>query len=90
MTQVSYTELRQNLAGIMDEAVESHAPILVTRQAGKGNVVIVSEQEFEGWQETVHLLSSPANAKRLLRSIRAADRGQASERALAKADAPAG
>lgn len=88
MGQVSYTELRQNLARIMDEAVDSHAPILVTRQAGKGNVVILSEQEFEGWQETVHLLSSPANAKRLLRSIRSADMGKTTERALIKADAP--
>lgn len=88
MGQVAYTELRQNLARIMDEAVDSHAPILVTRQAGKGNVVILSEQEFEGWQETVYLLSSPANAKRLLRSTRSADMGEATERVLTKADAP--
>lgn len=87
MGQVAYTELRQNLARIMDEAVDSRAPILVTRHAGKGNVVILSEQEFEGWQETVHLLSSPANAKRLLRSIRSADMGEATERTLTKADA---
>lgn len=88
MRQVAYTELRQNLARIMDEAVDSRAPILVTQQAGKGSVVILSEQELEGWQETVHLLSSPANAKRLLRSIRSADMGEATERALTKADAP--
>ncbi len=41
MRQVAYTELRQNLARIMDEAVDSRAPILVTRQAGKGSVVIL-------------------------------------------------
>ncbi|MBV8703854.1 MAG: type II toxin-antitoxin system Phd/YefM family antitoxin, partial [Acetobacteraceae bacterium] len=39
----------------MDQAVETGAPIIVTRQGGRGNVVILSEDEFEGWQETVHL-----------------------------------
>ncbi len=87
MGQVSYTDLRQNLARYMDEAVESQAPILVTRQAGKGNVVILSEAEYEGWQETVHLLRSPANAKRLLQSIRSADAGAAKERDLVEAKA---
>ncbi len=75
MATVSYTELRQNLARYLDEAVEAGVPITVTRQAGKGNVVLLSEEEFAGWQETVHLLRSPANAARLLESIRSADEG---------------
>lgn len=87
MSQVSYIDLRQNLARYMDEAVESRAPILVTRQAGKGNVVILSEAENEGWQETVHLLRSPANAKHLLQSIRSADAGAAKEQNLVAAKA---
>jgi antitoxin YefM len=75
MTHVSYTELRQNLSRYLEEAVETRAPIVVTRQSGKGNVVMLSQAEFEGWQETVHLLSSPANAARLLRGIKAAEAG---------------
>jgi antitoxin YefM len=74
--------LRQNLARYMDEAVDSHAPIVVTRQGGQGNVVLVSEEEFEGWQETVHLFRSPRNARRLLRSIRQVQAGNASEHDL--------
>lgn len=87
MSHVTYTEFRQNLAHYLDEAVESRAPIVVTRQGGKGNVVMLSEDEFSGWQETVHLLSNPANAERLLRSIRAADGGAARQRGLAKTKA---
>ena len=82
MATVSYTELRQNLARYLDEAVEGCAPITVTRQAGKGNVVLISEEEFAGWQETVHLLRSPANAARLLESIRSADEGDLVEHHL--------
>ena len=58
MDQVSYSDLRQNLARYLDEAVASRAPILVIRQGGKGNVVLLSEEEFAGWQETVHLLAA--------------------------------
>jgi antitoxin YefM len=82
MGHVSYTELRQNLAHYMDQAIDDRIPIVVTRQGGKGNVVILSEQEFEGWQETVHLLSNPVNAARLLRSIRSAEAGQSKEHDL--------
>lgn len=76
MTHVSYTDLRQNLSRYLDEAVDARAPIVVTRQGGKGNVVMISEAEFAGWQETVHLLSSPKNAEKLLRGIRQANSGQ--------------
>ena len=88
MAHVSYTTLRQNLARYLDEVVDSCVPIVVTRQAGKGNVVILSEEEFEGWQETVHLLRSPANAHRLLRSVRSADAGATQARNLVHGTAP--
>ena len=51
MGHVSYTDLRQNLARYLDEAVESRAPLLVTRQNGKGDVVMLSAEEFAGWQD---------------------------------------
>ena len=71
---VSYTELRTNLAKYMDEACDSRAPIQVTRQNARP-VVMLSAEEFEGMMETLHLLRSPANAARLLRSIEAANKG---------------
>ena len=82
MTQVTYSDLRQNLARYMDETVDNREPILVTRQGGKGNVVLISEEEFAGWQETVYLLRNPANAAHLMRSIHAAEAGQTEEHDL--------
>ena len=84
MTHVSYTDLRQNLARYLDEALDSHAPITVTRQ-GKGDVVLLDAAEFAGLEETVHLLRSPANAERLLRSIRSAEAGLMTEHDLVTA-----
>ena len=82
MDHVSYTALRQNLARYLDQAVDSRAPILVTRQGGKGSVVILSAEEFAGWEETVHLLASPANARHLRESIRAIEAGETQEHEL--------
>lgn len=88
MTHVSYTELRQNLSRYLDETIETRAPVVVTRQGGKGNVVLLSEDEFAGWQETVHLLSSPRNADRLLRGLRQADQEMLPERELLASNSP--
>lgn len=79
MGSLSYTELRSNLARTMDEAIATRDAILVTRQGGKGNVVLMAEAEFRSWQETIHLLSAPANATRLLRSVAAAEAGDGAE-----------
>ncbi len=81
MAHVSYTELRQNLAGLMDEVCDSRAPLVVTRQGGR-SVVMMSLEEFEGMAETLHLLRSPANAARLLASIQQAEEGRLVERDL--------
>lgn len=88
MAHVSYSDLRKNLADYMDKVCDSRAPLLVTRQNAR-SVVMVSEEDYEGLMETVHLLKSPANAARLLRSIQEADSGKLTERELVPAAAPA-
>jgi antitoxin YefM len=81
MAHVSYSQLRNNLASYMDEVCDDRAPLFVTRQNAR-SVVLMSEEDYEGLMETVHLLRSPANAARLLRSISEADQGKLSEREL--------
>jgi antitoxin YefM len=85
---VSYTELRSNLATYMDEVCNSRAPLVVTRQNAR-SVVIIAEDEYEAMMETLHLLRSPVNAARLLRSIEEANTGSLSARDLAEAKEPA-
>ena len=75
MSHVSYTDFRQHLAKYMDEVWKSRAPLRVTRQNAR-TVVMLSEAEYEGMVETLHLLRSPANAERLLRSIKSAEAGR--------------
>ena len=40
------------------------------------------DRKFRGWQQTVHLLSSPKNAERLMEAVRQIEAGQTQERAL--------
>ena len=61
MAHVSYSELRGNLASYMEEVCDDRAPLLVTRQNAR-SVVLISEEDYEGLMETVHLLKNPANA----------------------------
>ena len=75
MDTVSYSELRQKLKARMDQVCADHAPLLVTRQNGEP-VVMMSLAEYESLEETLHLMSHPANAERLLRSIAQAEAGK--------------
>jgi antitoxin YefM len=63
--------------------------LLITRQNAR-SVVLISEEEYEGMMETLHLLRSPANAERLLRSIEDADAGKLAEHPLIEDEAASG
>lgn len=78
MVIISYTDFRQRLAKYMNEVWNSRAPLLVTRQNARP-VIVLSEAEYEGMVETLHLLQSPANADRLRRSIKSAEARELTE-----------
>ena len=65
---VSYTEARNRLAQLMAEAADSREPVTITRN-GAASVVLVDAEEWSSMQETLHLLSSPANTRRLLAGL---------------------
>ncbi len=81
MSQVTFTELRNNLATHLDRVEADRAEIIVTRQNHEP-VVIVSLSEWEGMKETLHLLSTPDNARNLRESIADANSGKVFERDL--------
>jgi len=68
MKAVTYTVLRETLADTMDYVCNDHAPVVVTRKRNQA-VVMISLEDYEALEETSYLLRSPANAKRLKKSI---------------------
>jgi antitoxin YefM len=81
MKAISYSEARENLKSVIDQCVDDHIPIAITRQRGEG-AVLVSESDWASIEETLYLLSSPANAARLLDAIRGLDAGEGEEHEL--------
>jgi antitoxin YefM len=81
MRHVTLTELRSNMAKHFDRLEEDRDELIVTRQNHEP-VVIMPLAQLEGLRETLHLLSSPANAERLHRSIAELNAGRGVERDL--------
>lgn len=81
MPNINVTDFRQNLAAHLKSVTESRAPLFVSRGKGQG-VVVLSEDEYESMAETLHLLSSPANAKHLRESIAQLESGDGFEHDL--------
>lgn len=81
MQTVTYSEARENLKAVLDQAVSSRAPVMITRQRGE-NVVVISAEEWSSIKETIYLLRSPANAKRLMDGIKELDAGLGEEHEL--------
>ena len=81
MQTISYTKERNNLAKEIYRVVQDHDYTIITR-SNKNSVVLMSLDDFESWQETTYLLSSPNNAKRLLRSIEQLEAGKGHVREL--------
>lgn len=72
MEVIGYSAARQRLAKLMDSVVEDRDPVIVTRRGAK-SIVLLSLEEYEAMAETLHLLRSPKNARRLQKAIRDAD-----------------
>ena len=57
MTIVSVTKARAKLYSLVDEALQSHKPVVI---AGKrGNAVLLAEKDWNAINETLFLLSIP-------------------------------
>ena len=76
MKAITYTAARENLASTMDAVCKDRDPVIITRNRDQA-VVMLSLEDYEALQETAYLMRSPANAKRLIHSIAAAESGKA-------------
>jgi antitoxin YefM len=68
METISYTDARNQLAGLMDRAAQDRAPIAITKN-GVGKVVLLAVEEYEAMETTLHLYSTRANARQIQQSL---------------------
>lgn len=82
MKTLTYSETRQNLSKIMDKVIKDHSLIIITRSKGKGDVVMMSLEEYESLLETFYLLKSPINENRLLDAVKGLEKGKGVKKEL--------
>jgi antitoxin YefM len=75
MIAANFTEFRTELKKFLDRVENNHETLIIKRKTGKGTVLI-SLDEYNSIMETVHLLSSKANADRLFESIQQMKTGE--------------
>jgi antitoxin YefM len=80
MRAKSITDFRKNIAADIDQAVADHVPLIITRPNGKPAAVVMSLEDYSSWQETDYLLSNPANARWLMKSIEEFEAGRGIEK----------
>ncbi len=81
MNAITANEAQQNLNRLIKQVISDSEPTIICNEKGE-KVVLLALDEFNSWQETLYLLSNPANAKHLKKSIAEAQMGKTSEQEL--------
>ena len=68
MQTISETEAGLHFSELLDSATRDREPITITRN-GIGTVVMVSAEEFAAMEETLYVLSTPANVERIRQGL---------------------
>ena len=64
---ISASEARRRLFPLLEQVNTDHEPVRITSKAG--DAVLMSADDYDSWQETVYLLRSPENARRLMEAV---------------------
>jgi antitoxin YefM len=88
MKVLTITDVRKNFAAVVDSVIDDAEECVIPRGGGKA-VVMVSLDEWNAMNETLHVLGTAGNARRLLESIAQADAGLLEERPIADPATPA-
>ncbi len=70
----TYTQARENLATLLDQ-IEQDNTIAVIHRRGHKDIALLTADELSSLLETVYLLRSPANARRLLEALEESKKG---------------
>lgn len=81
MKVVSYTEARNGLKTVLDDVINDADYTIITRRDAE-DAVVMSLAHFQSMTETLYLMSSPANAAHLAKSIAQHKAGKAVRREL--------
>lgn len=64
---ITASEARSRLFPLIQQVNDDHAPVRISSRGG--DAVLMSADDYDSWQETIYLLRSPANARRLMEAV---------------------
>ena len=67
-TETTYSHARAHLASLLDD-VHDNCQVVVIKRRNQKNVALIAEDELSSLLESIYLLRSPENAKRLFRAL---------------------
>ena len=82
MKVVTYSHARNALKSLLDTVVRDADVAIISRRDAEGDAVVMSLDHYNSLMETLHRLSTPANAEALARAIRQDQEGKARPRTL--------
>jgi antitoxin YefM len=74
MRTVMFSKARNELASLLDDVSQDRVAVEIVRR-DKPSAILIDKDEYEGMMETLHLLSTPANASRLMEAIESVNAG---------------
>lgn len=81
MDTMTTHQAAKNLDSLIEKVIADVEPTILCNDQGQ-KAVLMSLDEFNSWQETLYLLSNPANAEHLRRSIEEIQAGKIAEHPL--------
>jgi antitoxin YefM len=72
---ITASEARSRLFPLIQQVNDDHVPVRISSRGG--DAVLMSAADFDSWQETIYLLRSPVNARRLMEAVARDRSGQA-------------
>lgn len=81
MNAITVNEAKNNLSRVIERVTADAEPMIICGE-GSQKAVLLSLEEFNSWQETLYLLSNPANADHLRQSIAESREGKIVEQEL--------
>jgi antitoxin YefM len=82
MKVVTYSHARNALKSVLDAVLQDADVTIISRRDAEGDAVVMSLDYYNSLMETLHLLSTPANAEALARAIQQDRTGQSQAREL--------
>ena len=81
MNATTVNEAKRDLDDLIEQVNADAEPTIICGDQGQ-KAVLLSLEEFNSWQETLYLLSNPANAEHLRKSIAESQADKTTEREL--------